>query len=167
MAEFKLQGSIFTTNGNILKVGSILPDFVLRDSDLAAHSLDDYKGKKILLSTNPSLDTAVCLKIAKDLNDTANKRDDIQVLFVSSDLPFASKRICTIESLENIHTLSLVGSDDFLKEMGLLITSGPLKGLVARSLFLTDENHKIIYAEFVEEITQEPHLTEALKLLDR
>ena len=165
MADITLEGTPYETNGNVIQEGSPLPDFSLMDKDLNPHSLEDYKGKKIILSTNPSLDTSVCLTMAKKMNDLAQMYSDIRVIYVSSDLPFAMKRVCQNEHITNVKTLSLMGASDYAKDLGLLISSGPLTGLVARSLIVTDENHKIVHVELVKEITQEPDVEKALKAL--
>ncbi len=165
MAQVTLQGNPVQTNGSLPQVGSTLKDFVLTDTSLKDHSLKDYAGKKKLLSIVPSLDTAVCSLSAKKFNAQASKHPNCVVLVVSADLPFAQKRVCEAEGLKNVHTLSMMRSKDLAKDLGILITDGPLAGVAARAIVVIDEENKVLYTQLVPEITQEPNYEEALKAL--
>jgi len=165
MAKITLHSNPFNTNGDLPKVGSQAPDFKLVDGDLADRSLADYKGKKKLLNIVPSLDTSVCAISTKKFNDLARGRSDVAVLIISADLPFASGRFCSAEGLENVVTLSMMRSRNFGKDYGVLITDGPLAGITARAVVVLDANDKVVYAELVPEIAQEPDYDKALAAL--
>lgn len=168
MADIKLKGNPIKTNGQLPKKGASAPDFNLVDKDLANHSLKDYKGKRKILSTNPSLDTSVCSTVAKKFNEKIKEHPDILCLVITADLPFAQKRFCNQEKADNIITLSMMRNKDFAKNYGILIEDGPLAGLCARAVIVLDENDKVLYAELVPEITQEPNYEAALaQLLER
>src|SRR5438105_14750462 len=140
MAEVKFKGSPVHTNGELPAVGSNAPDFVLTDGDLKDYTLKQLQGKKVLISAVISLDTGTCAMSAKKFNEVAKNNSDIAIVFVSADLPFAQKRFCTGEKLDNILTLSMMRSKDFAKAYGLLLTDGPLAGLIARAIVTLDEN---------------------------
>lgn len=165
MATITLRGSEIHTNGELPKIGKSAPDFLLTDAELKDHSLSSWKGKRKLLSIVPSLDTNTCALSAKKFNDAAKAHPDVVVLFVSADLPFAQKRLCSQEKLQNIATLSMLRSKDFARDYGVLITDGPIAGLAARAVVVLDENDTVIYHEQVGEIAQEPDYEKALAAL--
>src|SRR5258707_10052283 len=155
MANIKHGGNPITTNGELPKIGSKAPDFHLVDANLKDVRLADFKGKKKLLNIVPSLDTGICAMSTKKFNDFAKKRGDIVVLTISADLPFAQKRFCAAENIENVKTLSMMRSRNFAKDYGVLIQDGVLAGICARSVVVTDENDKMLYTELVPQVAQE------------
>ena len=165
MANVKFKGALIHTNGELPAVGSKAPDFVLTDGDLKDHSLKEFHGKRKLISIVPSLDTGVCAMSAKKFNDAAKEHPEIFILCVSCDLPFAQKRFCHQENLQNILTLSMLRSKDFATKYGLLLVDGPLAGLASRAVLVLDEHDKVLYHELVSEITQEPNYKKALEVL--
>lgn len=165
MATITLKGSPINTNGELPAVGAAAPDFHLTRGDLDDVSLADYAGKKKLLNIVPSLDTPVCATSTKKFNEYAKGRDDVVMLIVSADLPFAQDRFCTGEKLDNVVPVSMMRSRNFAKDYGVLITDGPLAGITARALVVIDENDKVIYTEMVPEIAQEPDYEKALAAL--
>lgn len=165
MATVTFKGTDVHTNGDLPKVESKAPDFVLTNADLKDCTLNDFKGKRKLISIVPSLDTGVCALSAKKFNDAAKQNPDMPIIFVSADLPFAQKRICDADGLNNIITLSMMHNKDFATKYGVLLKDGPLAGLAARSVVVVDENDNVIYTELVKEITQEPNYTKALEAL--
>ncbi len=165
MTVIKFKGTSINTNGEPPTSQKKAPSFTLIDADLKECSLKDFIGKRKLIATAPSLDTPVCSLSAKKFNDAAKEHPEITVLFISADLPFAQKRLCGVEKLENIKTLSLIRSKQFAEDWGLLIVDGPLQGLLARSVFVLDGDDTILYREIVEEVTQEPNYTKALEAL--
>jgi thiol peroxidase len=167
MAQITLKGNPIHTNGNLPAVGAKASDFTLVDGDLNNRSLKDYKGKRKLLSIVPSLDTSVCSLSTKKFNEKIKSHPEVIVLVVSTDLPFAQKRICGAEGVANITPLSMMRSKDFAKDYGVLITDGPLAGICARSVVVLDENDKVVYTELVPEIAQEPNYDKALEALLR
>ena len=165
MAIVNLKGSPIHTNGQLPAIGSKAPDFVLTDSDLKDHTLKEFLGKRLLISIVPSLDTDTCAFSAKKFNEAAKNNPNIVIVFVSADLPFAQKRMCTAGHLDNIVTYSMMRSKDFATAYGVLITDGPLAGIAARAVVVVDENSQVLYTELVEEITQEPLYTAAIEAL--
>ena len=165
MAEITLQGNKINTNGDVPKVGSAAPDFVLVDSDLNDISLSNYNGKNIILNIIPSLDTPVCQKSTKIFNEKASSLSDVVVLAVSADLPFAMKRFCSAESIESVKPMSMMRSRNFAKDYGVLLVDGPLSGITARAVVVIDKDKKIIHSELVQEIANEPNYEAALNSL--
>ena len=165
MASITLKGNKIHTNGELPKVGDQAPDFSLVNGDLADVSLATYAGKKKLLSIVPSLDTPVCATSTKKFNDHAKEMDDIVFLMISADLPFAMKRFCAAEGADNVISLSMMRSRNFAKDYGVLIEDGPLAGITARAVVVVDENDKVVHAELVPEIAEEPDYDTALAKL--
>ena len=165
MAAITLKGNPIHTNGNLPKVGSRAPDFRLTDKDLKDCSLATWKGRKKLISIVPSLDTPVCAMSTKKFNDHARAHTDTVVLTVAADLPFAMKRFCGAEGLENVVPLSLMRDRKFAEDYGVLITDGPLAGITARAIVVLDADDKVTYTELVPEIAQEPDYGKALEAL--
>ena len=130
--------------------------------DLKDVSLADYRGKKKILNIVPSLDTPVCATSTRKFNEKGGSLPRTVVLVISADLPFAMKRFCTTEGLNNVVSLSLIRGKTFAKDYGVLIEDGPLAGLTARAVVVLDENDKVIYKELVPEIAQEPNYEAAL-----
>lgn len=166
MAKITLQGNEINTNGDLPMVGDDAPDFKLVDSDLNDLGLSDYAGKKKLLNIVPSLDTPVCAESTRHFNKAAANRDDVVMLIISADLPFAMGRFCTGENLDNVISLSMMRSKNFARDYGVLITDGPLAGITARAVVVLDENNKVVYTELVPEIAQEPDYDQALAALN-
>ena len=165
MAEITLQGNKINTYGDVPKVCSAAPDFVLVDSDLNDISLSNYDGKNIILNIIPSLDTPVCQKSTKIFNEKASSLSDVVVLAVSADLPFAMKRFCSAESIESVKPMSMMRSRNFAKDYGVLLVDGPLSGITARAVVVIDKDKKIIHSELVQEIANEPNYEAALNSL--
>ncbi len=165
MATITLKGNSIHTAGELPAVGSQLPAFTLVKSDLSEVSPADFAGKKLVLNIFPSLDTAVCAASVRRFNKDAGERGDAVVLCISADLPFAQGRFCTTEGLENVVSLSVFRSPEFGADYGLTITDGPLKGLLSRAVIVTDVSGKVLYAEQVPEIVQEPDYDKALAAL--
>lgn len=163
--QVKLKGNPIHTSGSLPAMGSKVPDFMLVNQDLKDCSLIDFKGKRKLISIVPSLDTSVCSTSAKKFNEAMKKHPEVVALVVSADLPFAQKRICSLEKLENIVTLSLMRSKDFANAYGVLLVDGPLAGLCARAVIVVDEQDRVVYEELVPEISQEPNYDKALTAL--
>jgi thiol peroxidase len=165
MAEITLQGNPCHTNGNLPAVGSKAPDFSLVDKELKDVSLASFAGKKKLLNIVPSLDTPVCATSTRKFNEAMAAKADTVALVISADLPFASGRFCGMEGIENVKPLSMMRSRNFAKDYGVLIADGPLAGITARAVVVTDADDKVIYTQLVPEIGQEPDYDAALKAL--
>ncbi len=165
MATITLKGNTIHTSGELPATGSLAPEFKLVKSDLGEASLSEFKGKKVVLNIFPSLDTAVCAASVRKFNEKAASMKNTVVLAISKDLPFAMGRFCTTEGISNVVTLSAFRDTDFADNYGLGIVDGPLAGLLARCVFVVDENGRITYAELVPEIVQEPDYDKALSAL--
>lgn len=165
MADVLFKGTPSHTIGELPKIGSQAPDFKLTGGGLSDVTLADFKGKKKLLSIVHSLDTGVCANSTKRFNDFAKNRDDVVVLVVSCDLPFAQARFCTSEGLANVVTLSMMRDRQFAKDYGVLMTDSPIAGLTARSTLVLDENDKVLYAQMGPELTVEPDYEPAFAAL--
>jgi thiol peroxidase len=157
MALIHIKGKPFHTNGNLPPKGSQAPNFVLVDKDLKDCSLSDFQGKRKLLYIVPSLDTPVCLTSTKKLEEAAKSLKNVAILIISSDLPFANKRICSLEHLEAVKPLSMMRSKDFAHDYGILMKDGPLEGLTARAIVVLDEKNQVVYTELVNELGSEPN----------
>lgn len=165
MATITLKGNEIHTNGELPAVGSDAPDFHLVDGELNDRRLVDYAGKKILMNIVPSLDTPVCAISTKKFNEAAADKNDVVMLVIAADLPFAMGRFCGAENVDKVIPLSMMRSRNFAKDYGMLIEDGPLAGITARAIVVIDENGKVVYTELVPEIAQEPDYDKALAAL--
>jgi thioredoxin-dependent peroxiredoxin len=165
MASITLGGNPIHTAGELPKVGTQLADFKLVKNDLSVATLADFAGKNLVLNIFPSIDTGTCATSVRKFNESASQLANTTVLCISRDLPFAQKRFCGAEGLENVINLSDFQSGSFGKANGLEITDGPLLGLHSRVVIVTDENGKITYTEQVAEIADEPNYEAALAVL--
>lgn len=165
MTNVTLKGNKIGLNGVLPIVGTEAPDFKAVKSDLSELSLKELRGKRVVLNVFPSLDTDVCAKSVRKFNEEVTALKNTVVLCISKDLPFAQGRFCTTEGLKHVITLSAFRCDGFEKAYGLLITDGPLKGLLSRAVITIDENGKILYEELVPEIVQEPNYEAAIASL--
>lgn len=162
MAEIKLKGNVIHTAGNLPAVGSKAPDFTVAKSDLSNVSLKDFAGKKVVLNIFPSIDTGVCAMSVRKFNADAAGLPNTVVLGISKDLPFALKRFCGAEGIENVVTTSVFRDDSFPKAYGVTIVDGGMAGLLSRSVVVIDENGVVKHTEQVDETTSEPDYEAAL-----
>lgn len=151
--NIKFQNKPVTLKGAEVKVGDFAPDFTAIDNSLNPISLKDTKGVRIVL-TVPSIDTPVCDLETRTFNSKATSIPNVTIYTISMDLPFAQSRWCAAHGIENVVTLSdykdrLVGENygTYVQELGLL----------TRAAFVIDSNNKVVYAEYVEEITEQPN----------
>jgi thiol peroxidase len=165
MAKITLRGNAINTSGNLPANGSKAPDFKLVKSDLGSLSLDELKGKKVILNISPSLDTSVCATALRKFNQLAAGMENTVVLAITKDLPFASGRFCTTEGIANVTTLSGFRDQAFGKAYGVELVDGPMAGLYARSVVVIDEQGNVKYAELVPETVNEPDYDRALAAL--
>jgi thiol peroxidase len=166
MASVTLGGNRAELDGELPRVGSTAPDFVLVNGDLQNVSLADFRGKKKILSIVPSLDTRVCAASTRTFDERIAGRSDVVVLVVSADLPFAQRRFCSTADLANVIALSMMRSPQFARQYGVLITSGPFAGLAARAVLALDQNDVVRWVELVPEIGQEPDYDAAFAALE-
>jgi thioredoxin-dependent peroxiredoxin len=165
MATVTLRGNPVNISGSLPLKGTRANNFVLVKSDLGNQTLSELKGKKLILSISPSLDTSVCATSARKFNEMASAMPNTVVLAITKDLPFASSRFCTTEGIKNVIPLSGFRDTSFGKDYGVDILDGPMAGLYARSIVVIDETGKIAYTELVPEITREPDYDKALAAL--
>lgn len=151
--------------GNIPQPGDLAPLFNLVKTDLATISLEDLKGKTLVLNIFPSLDTGICATSVRKFNQLAANMKDTLVLAISRDLPFAHSRFCTVEGINNVIPLSDFRGTSFSTDYGVLMEDGPLQGLLARAVMIIDPDMIVRYVQLVPEITQEPDYDEVLRHL--
>lgn len=159
MAEVTFKGNPVTLLGNEVKVGDTAPNFTVLDNHLAEKSLDDYQGIR-LISVVPSLDTGVCDAQTRRFNEEAEKLDNVTLLTISVDLPFAQKRWCGNAGLEKAITLSDHRDLSFGEAFGVAIKE---LRLLTRAVFVVDSSGKVTYAEYVKEATNHPDYDAAIE----
>ena len=165
MASITLGGNTIHTNGELPKVGSKAIDFTLVQNDLSTVGLADFAGSRLVLNIFPSIDTNTCATSVRKFNEKASTLNNTKVLCISRDLPFAQKRFCGAEGLENVINLSDFKDGSFGKTYGLEMTDGKLAGLHSRVVIVIDENGTVTHAEQVPEIADEPNYDAALAVL--
>lgn len=166
MTSITLGGQTVNVAGDFVKKGDSVADLCFVASDLSELSLADFSGKRKILNIFPSIDTGICAQSVRVFNEKASGLDNTVVLCVSADLPFAQARFCGAEGLDNVKTVSVFRHLDTTKNLGVLMTSGPLAQLTARAVVVLDENNTVLYSQLVPEIKQEPDYTNALATLD-
>lgn len=160
-----MRGNPVVLLGNEVAVGDQAPDFTVVANDLSAVNFSDYKGKICILSAVPSLDTPVCDMETRRFNTEAQQLgDNVQVLTISMDLPFAQKRWCAAAGVDRVQTLSDHRDASFGTAYGLLIKD---LRLLARAVFVVDAGGKIQYTELVKEVADEPDYGEVLKAVQK
>jgi thiol peroxidase len=160
VAQITLRGNPINTVGDLPAVGSTAPGFALTGTDLGTVSEEQFRGKPFLLNIFPSVDTPVCATSVRTFNERAAS-SGLAVLCVSNDLPFALKRFCGAEGIENVTTASSF-RDDFGKAYGVELADGPMAGLLARAVVVVGADGDVAYTELVPEIGQEPDYDAAL-----
>lgn len=151
--KIKFKGNEVTLAGKEIKVGDTAPDFKVIDNDMKELNLKDTKGVRIFL-TVPSIDTPVCDLEVRTFNEKASKLKDVTVYTVSMDLPFAQKRWCAAHGIENVITASDYKDRLFGKNFGTYIEE---LGLLTRAAFVVNSDGKITYAEYVQEVANQPN----------
>ncbi len=164
MAQITHKGNAVHTSGELPAEGERAPDFELVRQNLSTATLATFAGKKKVLNIFPSIDTGVCAKSVRTFHERAAGRSDAVVLNVSADLPFAAKRFCGAEGIENAETLSTFRSR-FADDYGVRLVDGVLVGLCARAVLVLDENDRVVHRQLVPEIGQEPDYDAALAAL--
>lgn len=165
MAQTKLGDNTVNTSGSLPPVGATAPDFSLAATDLKDVSLKEYAGKNVILNIFPSIDTRVCAMSVREFNKRATGVKNTVVLSVSKDLPFAHKRFCAAEGIENVVMLSDFRNKSFSNNYGTEMTDGGMAGLHARAIVVIDPSGKVKHTELVPVIGQEPNYDAAIKAL--
>jgi len=155
------KGDGVTVVGKCIAVGEQAPDFTLTGNDLSDVTLSNFEGKVLVISSVPSLDTPVCQAQTKRFNEEVTKlNDSVVVLTVSVDLPFAQKRFCGAEGIENVQTASDYKHRTFGENYGTYIQE---LGLLARAVFVVGKDGTVAYVDYVSEITEEPDYEAAIE----
>lgn len=161
MAQITFKQNPMTLMGNEVKVGDTAPDFTVLANDLSPVTLQDSKGKTRLISVVPSLDTGTCDSQTRKFNESAAELgEDVVILTVSNDLPFAQKRWCAAAGIDSVQTLSDHRDLSFGKAYGVAIEE---LRLLTRSIFVVDSNDKVTYVEYVPEATEHPNYEKAIE----
>ncbi len=165
MATVTLKGNTINTIGNLPQVGSKAPDFKLTQVDLSDVDLSAFSDQMLLLNIFPSIDTSTCATSVRKFNKEASNLKDTTVLCISKDLPFAQKRFCGAEGIQNVKVLSDFRYGNFGKAYGVEFIDGPFMGLHSRAIVIIDKSGKVIYTEQVTETANEPDYEAAKKAL--
>lgn len=165
MRQVTRAGEPVDVAGEFPSVGQAAPPLTLTNTDLADVSLADFAGKRKVLNIIPSVDTPTCAMSTRKFNELASNMANTVVLVVSADLPFAAKRFCGAEGLDNVETLSTFRHPDFQEAWGVALCSGSMSGLCARGVVVLDENDRVIHSQLVEEIKDQPDYDAALAAL--
>jgi len=165
LASTKLGGNPVSLAGEFPVKGVAAPDFTAVNQDLSEISLGSFENKRKVLNIFPSIDTDVCATSVRKFNEKAAGLENTQVICLSQDLPFALKRFCGAEGIDNVVSGSLFRDQGFTRAAGVLITDGPLQGLTARAVIVLDENNTVLHAELVDDIKNEPDYEAALAAL--
>ncbi len=151
----KFKGTPMTLVGEEVKVGDTAPDFTVTANDLSDLTNKDLSGKVRVISVVPSVDTPVCAVQTRTFNEkTTELSNDVKVLTVSMDLPFAQKRFCGAEGIERVDTVSDYKHRGFGEAYGVHLKE---LGLLARAVFVVNKNDKVVHAQYVPEVTEEPN----------
>lgn len=166
MSATKFKSAAVQLSGTFVTAGQVAPQFNLVRGDLSACTLDDYRGRYVVMNIFPSLDTGVCAASVRKFNKLAASQPNAVVLCISRDLPFAQSRFCSVEGLENVVALSDFRREStFGADYGVEMVDGPLAGLLARAVVVIAPDGKVCHAQLVPEITTEPDYDAALAVL--
>jgi thiol peroxidase len=160
-----VDGQPYRTYGEVPTIGSRAPDVSLVNTDLQDVSLANYMGMRKVLNIFPSIDTPVCARSVKTFDALAEGIDDVAMLMISYDLPFAHKRFIEEQGLTRAIGLSAIRHEGFGENYGVLIMDGPLAGMYARAVVVLDENNTVVHSEQVEDINTEPNYDASFKAL--
>jgi thioredoxin-dependent peroxiredoxin len=160
MASVTFANNPVTLIGNEVKVGDKAPNFSVLANDLSPVTLEDSKGSVRLISVVPSIDTGVCDAQTRRFNEEASKLENVKILTVSVDLPFAQQRWCAAAGIENVQTVSDHRDLSFGEAYGVAIQE---LRLLARAIFVVDSNDQVTYVEYVSEVTNHPNYEAAIE----
>ncbi len=165
MSTVTLQGNTVHVDGEFPSVGQSAPAFSLVDKDLNDVTLASFGSQRKVLNIFPSVDTGVCAASVRRFNELVSDLKDTVVLCISADLPFAQARFCGAEGLDQVVNLSTLRGRQFLTDYGVALADGPLAGLAARAVVVLDGDNRVLHAQMVPEIAQEPDYDAAMKAL--
>ncbi len=165
MPSIRYDDKSYQIYGDLPNVGSSGPDIRLVNTDLNDVSLANFSGKRKILNIVISIDVETCAKSVVEFSRLAAEHEDIAVLTVSYDLPFAHRRLAEAENVENVHGLSAIRHAGFGENYGVMITEGPLAGMYARAVVVLDENNTVVHNELIEDVTKLPDYAAAFSAL--
>jgi len=165
MATVKYEGGIYQTHGELPDVGSHAPEFSLVNAKLQNVTLGNWTGMRKVLNIFVSIDRPICAKSVIEFDRLGKDLDDVAMLMVSYDLPFAHARFAAEHNVQNVVGLSAIRHAGFGENYGVLIESGPLAGMYARAIVVLDENDTVVHQEQIEDISVEPDYGAALRAL--
>jgi thiol peroxidase len=168
MSIFTHRGQEAATSGELPKPGTSAPNFILTGIDLKDIVLSDFRGQRVVLNIFPSVDTSTCATSVRKFNEIASTLENTKVLCISRDLPFAHRRFCGAEGIENVVSASEYKDHSFSKNYGVEIVSGStLVGLMCRAIVVIDEEGKVLHTELVQDLSSEPDYDAALAALSK
>jgi thiol peroxidase len=165
MHKIIYEGTSYQTYGELPTIGSRAPDVSLVNTKLQDVSLANFMGMRKVLNIFPSIDTPVCAKSVIVFNRFAKDHEDIAMLMVSYDLPFAHRRFHEENSLEHVVGLSAIRHAGFGENYGVQIMEGPLTGMFSRAVVVLDENNTVVHREQIADIAEEPNYVAAYEAL--
>jgi thiol peroxidase len=165
MAVVILGGNPVHTIGVLPELGTLIPDFELAGMDLTEFASARFAGKKLVINIFPSVDTGTCAMSVRRFNQAASTLDNTVVLCVSADLPFAQKRFCGAEGIDNV-TMGSSFRSHFGESYGVTLVDGKFCRLLARSVVVADATGTVVHTELVPDIGHEPNYESALDALN-
>jgi thiol peroxidase len=165
MSRITYKDSQYRLVGDLPALGSKAPDFSLVTPELRDVSIDHWLSKRKILNVLVSIDLDVCAKSVVAFDRYSAGHDDVAVLMVSVDLPFAHARFRKDRDLQRVVLLSAIRHAGFGENFGVQIAEGPLKGFFARAVIVIDENNSVVYTQLVEDLTEEPDYAAAFRSL--
>ena len=165
MAKIQFEHASYRTYGDLPAVGSRAPDVSLVNTDLQNVSLANWMGMRKIMNIFVSIDTSVCAESVIKFERYGGEREDLALLMVSYDLPFAHKRFQKERDLQHVVGLSAIRHAGFGENYGVRILDGPLAGMFSRAVVVLDENNTVVHSELIDDITSEPDYRAALRAL--
>jgi thiol peroxidase len=165
VSRIEYNNASYRTQGELPTVGSYAPDVSLVNTSLQNVSFANWQGMRKVLNIFVSIDTDVCAKSVVEFDRLAGEAEDIAMLMVSYDLPFAHKRFQEEHELTNVIGLSAIRHAGFGENYGVQIIDGPLAGMFSRAVVVLDENNTVVHREHIEDITKEPDYRAAFRAL--
>ena len=165
MHKIRFDGGTYETYGDLPAVGSRAPDVSLVNTELRDVSLANFRDQRKIMNIFPSIDTPTCAKSVVTFDRLAEDHDDIAMLMISYDLPFAHARFREDNGLEHVTGLSAIRHAGFGQNYGVQVMDGPLAGMFGRAVVVLDENNTVVHAEQIVNIEEEPDYAAALKAL--
>ncbi|QNI03711.1 thiol peroxidase [Halomonas sp. SH5A2] len=166
MQQITRAGEPMDVAGHLPAPGQVAPAMTLTNSELQDVTLDTYQGKRKVLNIIPSVDTPTCAMSTRQFNELASKLENTVVLVVSADLPFAAKRFCGAEGLDDVETLSTFRHREFQEAWGVALCNSAMEGLCARAVVVLDTDNRVLHSELVSELKDQPDYDAALAALN-